>query len=245
MMYFTSGTRLSMEDALEYPFRELFDDIVSMNNYIVSKWNSIVRPNDSVYHLGDFGQPFSLVKWLHGRIALLPNHSDELEYVLKGTGLTKETYDQLWPKYAGIRAQSTDDYVCIPRQAYHLVENGFQGLLLSYTNSHRLCEFIYTDEIQTVDALREFLGKYPSLSARDLWIDMSYEPIKEDDGENPQPNRLNLYGHHTPRQDFGDGRKYSLDVSVDANGFKPLTISDILSKWSQLIDTYNPELKGD
>ncbi|MFW6281194.1 MAG: metallophosphoesterase family protein [bacterium] len=31
-----------------------FEDVHDMNNQMVERWNSVVKPNDMVYHLGDF-----------------------------------------------------------------------------------------------------------------------------------------------------------------------------------------------
>jgi calcineurin-like phosphoesterase family protein len=58
-----------------------FDSVVAMNEYMIEKWNSKVRPNDTVVVLGDLslGTPEEneiLFKRLHGKIWLILGNHD-------------------------------------------------------------------------------------------------------------------------------------------------------------------------
>lgn len=67
-----------------------FSSNLEMHEYIVKKWNSVVEPNDYVYHLGDvtffYGMEFAtLMRRLNGKKRLiLGNHDD-----VKGTNLIR------------------------------------------------------------------------------------------------------------------------------------------------------------
>jgi calcineurin-like phosphoesterase family protein len=53
-----------------------------MNEYMIAKWNSVVRPGDTVLHLGDFAlgmneeEVAALVSKLHGTITLVRGNHD-------------------------------------------------------------------------------------------------------------------------------------------------------------------------
>ena len=54
MIYIIADTHFSHNNIIKYCERP-FSDTQEMNNYIVEKWNSVVKPNDIVLHLGDVG----------------------------------------------------------------------------------------------------------------------------------------------------------------------------------------------
>ena len=75
-IFFTSDTHFSSERTLRFS-RRPFADVEEMNNTIVQNWNQIVRPEDEVYHIGDFGD-LSFVNKLNGKIHLiLGNYEQE------------------------------------------------------------------------------------------------------------------------------------------------------------------------
>lgn len=53
MIYFTADTHFGHTNVLKYENRP-FMCIEEMDNYLIYRWNQVVRPGDTVYHLGDF-----------------------------------------------------------------------------------------------------------------------------------------------------------------------------------------------
>ncbi len=79
MIYFIADTHFNHANIIKYCNRP-FDNINEMNEYIIKKWNSVVKNVDTVYHLGDVGfgslqEVKGLVQRLNGtKILLRGNH---------------------------------------------------------------------------------------------------------------------------------------------------------------------------
>ena len=84
MIYFISDTHFGHKGSLAWPNGKArkFKDINEMNQTIIDNWNSIVKPEDIVYHLGDFAYKTSvstikhIFKSLNGTIILLKGNHD-------------------------------------------------------------------------------------------------------------------------------------------------------------------------
>lgn len=76
--FFTSDTHFGDEGKVR---RHLvpFKTVEEMNNELVRRWNNRVAPNDTVYHLGDFGD-YEFVKKLNGRIILICGNYEEADF---------------------------------------------------------------------------------------------------------------------------------------------------------------------
>lgn len=81
MIYFTSDTHFNQQRTLELS-RRPFDSVEHMNNTLIQNWNSIVKPEDTVYHLGDFGD-IVYREYLNGRIILLIGNYELKDYTLR------------------------------------------------------------------------------------------------------------------------------------------------------------------
>lgn len=68
-IWLTSDTHFGHQRTLDLSKRP-YKNIEEMNQDIISKWNDKVNKNDTVYHLGDFGD-FEILKKLNGNIILL------------------------------------------------------------------------------------------------------------------------------------------------------------------------------
>ena len=80
-----SDTHFSHENILKFlckngqKVRPGFDTIEAMDEYMVEKWNSVVKPHDKVYHLGDVTMKkryIDIVKRLNGRKRLIMGNHD-------------------------------------------------------------------------------------------------------------------------------------------------------------------------
>lgn len=78
--FFTSDTHFGHRNVLTYDNRP-FDNVWQMQTALIDNWNSVVRQNDTVYHLGDvaFGSPAwteNIVDKLHGYKVLIRGNHD-------------------------------------------------------------------------------------------------------------------------------------------------------------------------
>ena len=53
MIFFTSDTHFNHKAIISYCSRP-FESVEEMNDRLIDNWNQVVKPNDTVYHLGDF-----------------------------------------------------------------------------------------------------------------------------------------------------------------------------------------------
>lgn len=74
---FTSDTHFGSQRALTLS-RRPFRTVDEMNWTIVERWNKVVNPDDTVFHLGDFGDR-SFIKYLNGNIKLLCGNYEAYE----------------------------------------------------------------------------------------------------------------------------------------------------------------------
>lgn len=75
-----------------------FTDVNHMNEHMIDRWNSVVKPGDKVYHLGDvfFGDKDAFKKlWpkLHGSKRLIVGNHDDIPFLSSGGFFQKV---QMW-----------------------------------------------------------------------------------------------------------------------------------------------------
>lgn len=82
-IFFTSDTHFNHKNIIKYCKRP-FESVDEMNEAIIANWNSVVKENDIVFHLGDFcfckTEKFKeIISRLNGRIYLVRgNHDNEI-----------------------------------------------------------------------------------------------------------------------------------------------------------------------
>lgn len=90
MIYITADTHFNHTNIIHYCDRP-FKSTDEMNIAMIENWNSVVKPSDVVYHLGDFGffrNPEHMVairRELHGSIFLCKGNHDR-KYLIKRGG---------------------------------------------------------------------------------------------------------------------------------------------------------------
>lgn len=80
-VFFTGDTHYGHSRIIEYSHRP-FDDVDEMNEMLIQNWNSVVKPGDLVYHLGDFAlcdaeHSTKIVKRLNGQKYLVFGNHDK------------------------------------------------------------------------------------------------------------------------------------------------------------------------
>lgn len=78
-IWFTSDTHFNAQRTLEFS-RRPFDDIKEMDSQMIENWNNVVRDNDVVYHLGDFGD-YDAINELNGKVVLLTGNYERKDII--------------------------------------------------------------------------------------------------------------------------------------------------------------------
>lgn len=95
--WFISDTHFGHKNIITYCNRP-FAGLPEMDQCMIDRWNSVVKPNDTVWHLGDFafrGQQYInlILNQLNGRIKLIKGNHDGLSNsTYRGMGFV-EVYD--------------------------------------------------------------------------------------------------------------------------------------------------------
>lgn len=74
-IFFTADTHFGQQRTLELSKRP-FESVAAMDAALIQNWNVLVKPEDSIYHLGDFGVRPEIIEQLHGAIYFLPGNYD-------------------------------------------------------------------------------------------------------------------------------------------------------------------------
>jgi calcineurin-like phosphoesterase family protein len=78
VIWFTSDTHFGHDNIIRYCNRP-FRSIEEMDRNIICRWNEVVKPDDTVYFLGDFcfGHPDKYTKQLNGKIFYINGSHDK------------------------------------------------------------------------------------------------------------------------------------------------------------------------
>ena len=100
MIYFTSDTHFYHDNIRGYCNRP-FDNVEIMNEAMIERWNKIVTPEDTIYHLGDFCMgrkevncPLVLPRLNGHKILIKGNHDRSIQQMIS-YGFN-EAYDNMF-----------------------------------------------------------------------------------------------------------------------------------------------------
>jgi calcineurin-like phosphoesterase family protein len=101
--FFTSDTHFGHANIIKYCNRP-FASVEEMDNTLIHNWNAVVRPEDTVYHLGDFavggGPAAPYLRRLNGTIYFcLGNHDKRLRFIKAYLDIELELQDHLAGSY--------------------------------------------------------------------------------------------------------------------------------------------------
>lgn len=97
--WFISDTHFGHGNIIKYS-RQEFETLNQMNMTLVNNWNSVVKPNDLVWHLGDFAWTVKAAKeirpLLNGTIRLVAGNHDDITKLAQ-TGMFQRIY--MWRQF--------------------------------------------------------------------------------------------------------------------------------------------------
>ena len=121
--WFISDTHFFHENSLKWEGRDHFSCVEEMNEHMIDNWNSVVKPQDNVYHLGDVWMgPSSheerakLWARLKGRKTLIVGNHDDIKYMSSGRFFRKISMWKVWHDMGLILTHVPIHESCIPER---------------------------------------------------------------------------------------------------------------------------------
>jgi calcineurin-like phosphoesterase family protein len=99
-VYFTSDHHFGHSGARSL-YRRPFASVAEMDRQMIERWNSIIKPDDEVWHLGDFAvrqsseRLASLLNELHGQKHLVAGNNDDAAVTTCAGWKTVQSYAEL------------------------------------------------------------------------------------------------------------------------------------------------------
>lgn len=122
-VWLISDNHFNHQKIIEYCNRP-FKTVEQMNEEMIKKWNSVVKEDDKIYHLGDFGfgskeQIANVISKLNGRIFLiLGNYDNHTPQWYRDAGV-KEVYDHpIIIKDFIVLSHAPQPFICDSRTPY-------------------------------------------------------------------------------------------------------------------------------
>lgn len=130
MDWFTSDTHFGHKNIIRYANRP-YTDTNHMDEGIINNWNSVVKPEDRVFHLGDFGltnsnRCQSILNRLNGQKHLIVGNHEKASIDLEGWNWVKP--------YAEIK--SGDQHIVLCHYAMRVWHRSHYGSWMLYGHSH-------------------------------------------------------------------------------------------------------------
>ena len=105
--HFDHANILNFTDREGRPTRgDRFTDVEDMNEQMIANWNSVVKPGDKVYHLGDVLFGTRKEEWmnknmprLNGQKRLIVGNHDNIKFMAAGGWWSKIDLWRMWPEF--------------------------------------------------------------------------------------------------------------------------------------------------
>lgn len=86
-IFFTSDSHWRHKKIVDFEQRP-FESVEEMNEGLIKAWNNVVKPKDTVYHMGDFcfgsySKWIEIIEQLNGEIVLIKGNHDSSETIRK------------------------------------------------------------------------------------------------------------------------------------------------------------------
>lgn len=205
MIYFTSDLHFGHAKAIRYCKRP-FASLEEMDRSLIDNWNSVVSKEDTVYVVGDFSfynkaKTKAIVEQLNGtKVLILGNH---------------DNHSRSWYTDIGFNIVYDQQFIRTFVDCYSIKISHYP-----YVTPRRRFRFFWRKIIGSVMSLVD--NRYRNMlksheKTRSAWHSNSGE-------------MLLLHGHHHPSgvaRIVIRGKSISVNVSVDAWGFKPVLWQDV------------------
>jgi calcineurin-like phosphoesterase family protein len=141
-IWFISDTHFSHLNILKYCSRP-FKDIEEMNEQLIQNWNSVIKFNDIVWHLGDLGfgtkdQIHEIVERLEGRKSIILGNHDNFkpsDYLKMGFEFVSR-FPVIYDKFIILSHEPVflEENSCYGNFYGHLHQNNYIGKNTNYFN---------------------------------------------------------------------------------------------------------------
>ena len=104
--HFCHANILNFTDHADNPTRPEFDNVDQMDECMLDNWNSVVKPGDKVYHLGDVIFGNNKENWmntkfqkLNGQKRLIVGNHDNIKMMVRGNWFGKVELWRMFPEF--------------------------------------------------------------------------------------------------------------------------------------------------
>lgn len=129
-IWFTADTHFSHANIIRFCNRP-FKNVEEMDEKLIANWNQCIKPNDEVYHLGDFsfsGEPLKIARRLNGNKMLILGNHDRIKNLQKcGFGWIKDCYELRIDKKTKI---------WLSHYSHRAWRHNYRGVIHLYGHSH-------------------------------------------------------------------------------------------------------------